>query len=214
MTKTASMTEIKLWAMIDKTITASLHDCLNVELAGGVFVVFDESTGTAVIRVGDPKISKKSSDFYFARHGGKEWKILAKLSVNPDHGTDTCFGDQYLYDAWSRTVIVSEPYFNDGVIHAFTFDEAMTEVVEFDAIVCDLEESDKPEGYKTHTKFPTELSEASPIPGMEEGTFSFTVASKFVNDVRSDKYYREVGGNCIMMDGAFDSESTNKCDET
>jgi hypothetical protein len=209
MMKTASMAEIKLWAMIDKTIMLEMRDCLDVELAGGISVVFNAPTGSAVIRVGNPEISKKSADFYFAQHHGVKWEILAKLSVNPDHGRDTCFGDQFIYDPISRTLIVSEPYFNDGVVHAFDVSENMAEVVEFDTIVCDLEESDKPEGYKKNTKFPLSLSVVGCANGAPAGSFTFEAMSEFANGVQMDRYYREPGANCIMMEGTFDSESTN-----
>lgn len=201
---------VDLWALVRKTILSDPMVWFLTKASGGITAHFSEHYTAAVIRVKDPEQCNLSAVFYIATLTSEGWKIVSCLAANPEHSNETCFGDRWLMDFASRTLLVSEPYYQDGVIHCFSLSEDLAEIVEFDAIVCDLEESDKPEGYKEHTKFPTDISTASPIAGMEEGTFPFLVTSKFVNNTRLDKYYRDMDVNCIMMDCAFDSESANK----
>lgn len=200
---------VELWALVRKTILSDPAVWFLTKEHGDLAAHFSDGYEKAIIRVKNPFRSNFSAVFYAAQYTEKGWEILSSLAANPEHSNETCFGDQWVVDFKSRTLVISEPYYQDGVVHCFDFSDDMTSIVEFDTIVCDLEESDKPEGYKKNTKFPSSLSIVDYASGAPSGSFTFEVMSEFANGIQMDMYYREPGVNCIMSEDAFDSESTN-----
>lgn len=164
-------------------------------IAGTISCTFYPKHNTAIVRSVCEGEEVTNNVFFFCLYKDGQWEWKSSLRANPTHAGDTEFGDDFLYHPETGTLIVSEPGYGDGVLHAFNVLDELSVIEEFDSVVCTLTDEEKPEGYELSTKFPFMLSEDEP----SEKGFTFTVSGTTVDGLSENKYRREVGHNCIEL---------------